>query len=123
MSIKDKIIEPIADKMLNSLSYEKENNNVNNQFDNDNLPLTFEIGRAYYVETYTKYWHFHVKGFTKEGFIIAEHIAWIADTGKYSIAHKDNGFSEIEAIAGIAYLAPQSFIFIKPTPLIILETK
>ncbi len=108
-NIKQELLEPLINDVFNE--------------DSNQIPEPFEIGKTYYVESYTKYWHFRVLGFTKEGLLKVENLSWIAHTGRYSVGLKNYEFDEIESVDGIFYLPFQGFTLIKETPLITLKTK
>jgi hypothetical protein len=55
----------------------------------------FKIGKAYFIETVTKYWLCEVVDIDDIGLIVKK-CSWIPCTGRYNEAMKGNGFEEIE---------------------------
>lgn len=87
----------------------------------------FEIGKAYHIETISKYYYGVVKNI-QEGFVILENASWIAHTGRYSEAmQKSNAYTnssaEIEVIGDICIINISHITFAKQKELITLSTK
>lgn len=57
----------------------------------------FEVGKSYFIRTVT----FHLTGRVKSalgGFLVLEHAAWIADSGRFADAISTGELSEVEPV-------------------------
>lgn len=63
----------------------------------------YKIGQAYLIRTVTHYYTGRLARVTQQE-IVLETAAWIADTGRYSVALKSGQLNEIEPIIGPAVI-------------------